>query len=127
MTRPRWMGLVLVLAGALGTALTSGQAVPAVAPTTPTRQPEKLKLALVQIAETDPFEYLFVVNDAIGFKSVESLKKFVAGMIPGSTLTWDPGCVRMGKEPILSSPQDLEAFKAFCADHKVELIIIPSG
>jgi hypothetical protein len=64
---------------------------------------------------------------AAGFKSIDSLKKFLSGLPPGSTLEWAPGCIRMGKEPLLSSEQEMEEFKAFCAESNINFVLTPSG
>ena len=88
--------------------------------------PPKYRLELVYIFEANPTEYVFVVGNA-GFKSVASLKKFLSDLPPGSILEWAPGCLRWGGEPLLSSAQDMEDFKAFCAAKKITLILVPSG
>lgn len=71
-------------------------------------------------------EYLFVLGP-LGFKSVEGLKNFIVLLPAGSRLEWSPGCIRWGDEPLLSSADDLEEFKRFCAEHGVEFILHPSG
>jgi hypothetical protein len=48
-------------------------------------------------------------------------------MPPGAVLEWSPGCLRRGNEPLLSSEEELENFKRFCAEHGVEFILHPSG
>jgi hypothetical protein len=88
--------------------------------------PPKYRLELVYIFEGDTPEIIFVIGN-VGFKSVESLKKFVSTLPPGSTLEWAPGCSRIGGEPLLSSEQEMKEFKAFCVERKINLILIPSG
>ena len=88
--------------------------------------PPKYQLELVYIFEANPTEFVFLVGK-VGFKSVASLKNFLRTLPPGSTLEWDPGCIRFGGEPLLSSAQDMEDFKAFCAANKIKLILVPSG
>ena len=88
--------------------------------------PPKYRLELVYIFEANPTEYIFVVGNA-GFKTVASLKKFLSDLPPGSILEWAPGCLRWGGEPLLSSAQDMEDFKAFCAAKKISFILVPSG
>jgi fructose-1,6-bisphosphatase len=88
--------------------------------------PPKYKLELVYIFEANPTEFIFLVGN-VGFKSVDSLKKFVGDLPPGSILEWAPGCLRSGGEPLLSSPQDLEDFKAFCAAKKINFVLVPAG
>jgi hypothetical protein len=54
------------------------------------------------------------------------LKKFLGGLPPGSILEWDPGCIGMGGEPLLSSAEDMEDFKAFCVTNNIKFILLPS-
>jgi len=83
-------------------------------------------MELVYIVDTSPHEYVFVISGSIGFKSVDSLKEYLGGLPPGSTLEWAPGCVEMGNRP-LSSEREIEDFKAFCAEKNINFIVIPSG
>jgi len=87
----------------------------------------KHRMELVYIVDTDPREYVFVISGAIGFKSVDSLKKYLSDLPHGSILEWAPGCVRGGNEPLLSSEQEMEDFKAFCAEKNINFILVPSG
>ena len=109
---------ILVVSGAR----VAAQEVPPVAP------PEKYRLELVQVVESYPTEYVFVVGNT-GFKSVDSLKKFLALLPAGSKLEWAPGCVRFGDEPLISigQEQELAEFRAFCEAKKIEFILVPSG
>src|SRR5262245_32128077 len=43
-------------------------------------------------------EWIFVVG-TIAYRSLEDFKKGIAHFPKGSTLTWDPGCKRLGGEP----------------------------
>jgi hypothetical protein len=88
--------------------------------------PPKYRMELVYIFEAGSTEFIFVVGN-VGFKTVASLKDFVGGLPPGSTLEWAPGCRRIGGEPLLSSEQEMEEFKLFCADKKIDFVLIPSG
>jgi hypothetical protein len=88
--------------------------------------PLKYRMELVYIFEANPTEYMFVIGNS-GFKSVDSLKKFLSTLPAGSILEWAPGCIRMGGEPLLSSEQDMEEFKTFCLAHDVKFVLIPSG
>ena len=88
--------------------------------------PAKHRMELVYIFEAGSTEFIFVIGNA-GFKSVASLKKFVGSLPPGSILEWAPGCLRMGGEPLLSSGQEMEDFKAFCAERNITFILLPSG
>jgi hypothetical protein len=102
-----------------------------VAPAAPARQApdtesRKLRLELVYIFEDDQPDFIFVIGNA-GFRSVDSLKKFLAGLPRGSTLEWAPGCVRMGKEPLLSSEEEMNSFKLFCEENGIRFVLVPSG
>ena len=86
----------------------------------------KYRMELIYVVDASPHEYVFVISGSIGFKSVDSLKKYLGDLPPGSTLEWAPGCVRRVNEP-LSSEQEIEDFKAFCAEKNINFIVIPSG
>jgi hypothetical protein len=90
------------------------------------QSPPKYRMELVYIFEPGSTEFIFVIGNA-GFKSVASLKNFVGSLPPDSTLEWAPGCRRIGREPLLSSEQEMEDFKAFCADKNVNFVLVPSG
>ena len=95
------------------------------ASTTPA--PPTYELKLVYIFETPPPpQFIFVIGNS-GFTSVESLQKFVATLPSGTTLRWDPGCIRMGGEPLLSSATEMKRFVTFCASHGVKLVVLPGG
>ena len=91
-----------------------------------TQPPPKYRIELVYIFAADSPEFIFVIG-SVGFKSVASLKKFLSNLPSGSTLEWAPGCKRVGGEPLLSSDQEMEEFKAFCAERGINFILIPSG
>ena len=91
-----------------------------------TPPPPKYRLELMYVSDVSSHEFIFVV-DKIGFKSVASLKRFLSALPPGSILEWDPGCIRYGGEPLLSSRQDMEDFKAFCVAKKIRFVLLPSG
>jgi hypothetical protein len=88
--------------------------------------PPKYRLELVRIIDGESTEYCFVVGK-IGFHSLASFKEFLSTLPPGSILEWDPGCLRHGDEPLLSSREELEDFRAFCADKKIKFNLLPSG
>ena len=88
--------------------------------------PAKHRMELVYVFEAGSTEFIFVIGN-VGFKSVASLKNFVGGLPSGSTLEWAPGCRRVGGEPLLSSEQEMEDFKAFCAERDITFVLVPSG
>lgn len=112
-----WLAVILLTAVPRANAQENG----------PQRPPaSKYRMELVYIVEDETLEFIFVIGKA-GFKSVDSLKKFLSNLTPGSTLEWDPGCRRMGNEPLLSSEEEMEEFKAFCAERNINFVLVPSG
>jgi hypothetical protein len=87
--------------------------------------PPAYELKLVSVGE-EPTEYLFVVGTC-GFRSVETLKAFLARLPAGTRLTWSPGCIRSGNEPLLSSEYEMEEFRRFCAERGIDFVLVPSG
>ena len=84
--------------------------------------PARLELKLERVKDS----WRFAIGEAT-FGTVAELRKFVEQQKRGTVLTWDPGCERLGDEPLLSSDKDLAAFKAFCTAHGVQLDIRPGG
>lgn len=96
------------------------------------KQPEPVdyKLDLVWMADgktDEKSEYIYTINHSVGFKTIEKLKEYIETLPKGSKLTWAPGCIRMGGEPLLSSEKDMADFQAFCKEQGINLVIIPAG
>jgi hypothetical protein len=91
-------------------------------------EPIKYRMQLVYVFDenSSEVEHIFVIGQS-GFKTVDALKKFIGRLPAGSILEWAPGCKRMGGEPLLSSEEDMEEFKAFCEEKKIKFVLIPSG
>ena len=87
---------------------------------------ETYELKLVYIFESPRVDFIFVVGNS-GFRTVTALQNFVASLPEGTTLRWSPGCERFGGEPLLSSDHDMDEFKAFCRQHHVNFVLVPSG
>ena len=87
--------------------------------------PPAYELKLVYVGEA-PEEFLFVVGNC-GFRTVEALKAFLARLPAGTRLTWSPGCIRMGGEPLLSSEEEMEEFRRFCLERGIDFVLVPSG
>lgn len=86
------------------------------------------QMSLVWMADgATPREFIFVTNGAVGYKTVAALEHSISNYPPGSTLTWAPSDARLGSEPLLSSPEDMKQFTAFCKSAKVKLVIVPGG
>ena len=108
--------LVLVLASAVAARAQGEQAI----------QPPRYRMELIHVMDGDKGEYVFLIG-AVGFKTIEGLKDFVARLPHGSVIEWAPGCLRRGDEPLLSSAEEMEAWQKFCAEHGIEFILVPSG
>jgi hypothetical protein len=91
-----------------------------------TQKPATYRLELVYIFESTKTEYIFVIGNS-GFKTVVSLKAFIASLPPGSALEWAPGCIRFGDEPLLSSEEEMNSFQVFCLEKGIKFTLIPSG
>jgi len=89
-------------------------------------EPVVYELKLVYIFESANTEFIFVVGNS-GFRTVDSLKRFVASLPAGTTIRWAPGCERFGVEPLLSSETEMEEFAAFCRAHRIKFDLVPSG
>jgi hypothetical protein len=88
--------------------------------------PPVYELNLIGIYEEEKPEYIFAIGGS-GFRSVESLKKFLGSRPKGTEVRWAPGCVRMGGEPLLSSEKDMQDFRTFLEQHGIKFTLIPSG
>lgn len=89
-------------------------------------EPRLIELNLVYVLDSPEPEFLFVIGNS-GFRNVASLKTFLASHPAGTTLKWSPGCIRLGREPLLSSEDEMEEFKAFCLEHQINFVLVPSG
>lgn len=88
--------------------------------------PPVYELQLVYIFEAPETEFVFVIGNS-GFRSVASLENFIASLPPGTTIQWNPGCLRLGGEPLLSSESEMAEFQAFCLEHQIRFELVPSG
>ncbi|MBM4046079.1 MAG: hypothetical protein FJ279_13270 [Planctomycetes bacterium] len=92
------------------------------------RKPENLTMTLAWIADAgEPRQYVFVIGGVTAYRTVEGLKKRLKDLPKGSTLTWDPGCVRNGGEPLLGSQEEMKKFKEFCESIGIKFVLVPSG
>ena len=89
-------------------------------------QPVKRELQLIYVFEGSKPEFIFVIGQS-GFKSVTSLEEHLKTWAPGSELTWAPGCVRVGGEPLLSSEREMKDFRDFLAERGIRFVLVPSG
>ena len=94
------------------------------------RKPENLTMTLARVADSekvDGNDYIFVINGVAAYRTLDELKKRIKGLPKGSTLTWAPGCCRIGGEPLLSSKEEMQSFKAFCESCGISFVLVPSG
>lgn len=92
------------------------------------KKPENLKMSLAWVVdEGEPKQYVFVINGTLAFKTIDGVKNYMKTIPENSTLTWDPGCCRMGDEPLLSSKKDMDEFRKFCDENHVKFVLVPSG
>ena len=86
----------------------------------------KAEVRLIYLFDGPKAEFIFVIGES-GFKSVNSLKRYLETWPSGSELTWAPGCIRLGGEPLLSSEQEMKGFRAFLKRRGMKLVLVPSG
>jgi len=91
-------------------------------------QPENLTLTLAMIADAGrPIQYVFVINGVVAYRTLDGLENHLKNLPKGSSLTWAPGCCRIGQEPLINSQEEMKKFKEFCAGIGIKLVIVPSG
>ena len=89
-------------------------------------EPVKRELQLIYIFEGEKTEFIFAIGQS-GFRSVASLERHLETWPRGSELRWAPGCERLGGEPLLSSAEEMKAFRAFLAKRGITFVLVPSG
>jgi len=90
------------------------------------REPLNGELRLIYVFEEPKTAFIFVIGQS-GFKSVNSLMRYLETWPPGSELKWAPGCSRLGSEPLLSSEREMKAFRSFLRKRGIKFILVPSG
>jgi len=90
------------------------------------REPSRGELRLIYIFEGPRTEFIFVIGQS-GFKSANSLKRYLETWAPGSELRWAPSCSRLGSEPLLSSEQEMKVFRTFLQRRAIKFVLVPSG
>ena len=97
----------------------------------PKGEPVELTMSLKMVAgKRSTIRYLFILEEddvETTYSTLEGLKAELRLKPEGSTLTWSPGCMRWGGEPLLDSPEDMSAFNLFCHNIGIRFIIVPSG
>ena len=90
------------------------------------REPLKGELRLIYVFDEPKTTFIFVIGQS-GFTSAKSLKRYLETWPPGSELKWAPGCIRLGGEPLLSSEEEMKAFRAFLKKRGIQFVLVPSG
>ena len=90
------------------------------------QEPIKGELRLIYVFDEPKTAFIFVIGQS-GFKSVNSLKRYLETWPSGSELKWAPGCSRLGSEPLLSSEQEMKAFRAILKKRGIKFVLVPSG
>ena len=92
------------------------------------RQPENLTMTLAWIADAgEPQQYVFVINGLVAYKTLDGLKKYLKDLPKDSTLTWAPGCSRIGNEPLIGAQEEMKKFKQFCESVGIKFTLVPAG
>lgn len=86
------------------------------------------------ISHCELYENIFVPESSvgnragyiIGYKTIEELKQSIKRLPKGSKITWVPGCVRFGGEP-LSSEEEISNLENIYKSHGIIFELIPSG
>lgn len=86
----------------------------------------EVRLDIVPLLDTTPRRFVFVIG-GIGYETMDGLRMHVEVMPKDQVIVLDPGCKRLGGEPLLEFEEEMAAFKAFVKKNGVTLKIIPSG
>ena len=88
------------------------------------QQPANSKKIILEVAWLPASNAEVFVVEGQNFKTVASLKKFLATQPKGTLISWDPGCVRIGDSPLLSSPKEMKEFRLFLEKHKLKFVTL---
>jgi hypothetical protein len=61
------------------------------------------------------------------FGTIDALKTFLDKQAAGTTVVWDPGCVRIGNNPLLSSEKEKTELRNYLEKRSIKLVIMPTG
>lgn len=92
------------------------------------KKSENLTMTLAWVADAEePKQHVFVINGVVAYKTLDGLKKYLKDIPKGSSLTWDPGCCRIGNEPLLGSKEEMKRFQEFCESVGIKFTLVPAG
>lgn len=63
----------------------------------------------------------------VKYNTVALLKSALAAKPAGTVVVWDPGCVRVGEHPMLSTQKELNELRQFLEKKGLKFIERPSG
>ena len=73
----------------------------------------------------EPKPWVIILN-TIAYRDLDGLKAGLDLLPAGTVVTWEPGCLRMGGEPLVS-PEETAELTRYCAARGLVLKIIPAG
>jgi len=90
-------------------------------------KPLTLTMSLIRYAYTasTKHEFVFVMGN-MAYRTVAELEKGVERLPRGSKITWAPGCIIRGGEPLSTGPERTK-FRDHCEANGVIFSVIPSG
>lgn len=92
------------------------------------QQPFSQTKKLVLEVEWEPEANVEIfVAEGQRFNSVDTLKKFLDKQAAGTTVIWDPGCVRVGNKPLLSSAKEIRDLSAYLEKRGIKFVVLPSS
>lgn len=59
------------------------------------------------------------------FRTVELLKKYLDTQEAGTTVVWDPGCVRIGDKPLLSTGIEIKNLRNYLEKRGIKFVVVP--
>lgn len=84
------------------------------------------RLEIVPVLDVVPIRFVMILAGG-AYETVAGLSAHLDALPKGSTIVLDPGCLRMGGEPLIDDAAELKSFESACHAKGVALKIIPSG
>ncbi len=89
------------------------------------QQSPKAKNLLLEVDWVPEENIEIFVAEEQRFRTVEALKKFLDKKETGTTVVWDPGCVRIGDKPLLSTRKEIKDLRTYLEKRGIKLLVIP--